>query len=253
MARLNEPPAPVESIEALKRRFVRQNREIARANSTQSLRIRNLEAETSRLLSENLGLREQIIKLQHEVNGSRSRYFAEDVGTVKAKLEEKLAELGSLVTELGGIGNDGRHNRSPPRKSGRASHKQSPDQKNWKNALTLSEATGGLDGRLPPIVEDKYFPRRTMDAEELLGILSDPANAIDSPDLGPPPVAHFDEGDPIKFDASRKVEEPALDAPEETPQPLFANLETRRKRRESSHSGDLERSQKAEMQDPASL
>ena len=59
-------------------------------------------------------------------------------------------------------------------------------------------------------------------------------------------MAHFEEGDPIKFDASRKVEEPALDAAEETPQPLSANLETRRKRRESSHSGDLGRSHKTE-------
>ena len=83
--------------------------------------------------------------------------------TVKAKLEEKLAELGNLVTGLGGLGSGGRHNRSSPRKPVRDSPKQSPDQKNWKNALTLSEATGGLDGRLPPIVEDKYFPRRTME------------------------------------------------------------------------------------------
>ena len=87
----------------------------------------------------------------------------EDVGTVKAKLEEKLAELGSLVVELGGLGNGGRHNRSSPRKPVQASPKRSPDQKRWKNALTLSEAAGGLDGRLPPIIEGKYFPRRTME------------------------------------------------------------------------------------------
>ena len=44
-----------------------------------------------------------------------------------------------------------------------SSPRRSPDQRNWKNALTLSEVTGGTDGRLPPIVEDKYYPRRTME------------------------------------------------------------------------------------------
>lgn len=85
------------------------------------------------------------------------------MGTVKAKLEEKLVELGNLVMELGGIGDGSRHTRPSVRKIVQASPKRSPDQRNWRNALTLSEATGGLDARLPPIVEDKYFPRRTME------------------------------------------------------------------------------------------
>lgn len=59
-------------------------------------------------------------------------------------------------------------------------------------------------------------------------------------------MAHFEEGDPIKFDAGQKVEEPAPDIGEEIPQALSANLETRRKRRESSRSGDLGRLQKTE-------
>lgn len=59
-------------------------------------------------------------------------------------------------------------------------------------------------------------------------------------------MAHFEEGDPIKFDAGRRVEELAPDVGEEIPQALSANLETRRKRRESSHSRDLGRAQKTE-------
>lgn len=40
---------------------------------------------------------------------------------------------------------------------------RSPDQRDWKNALTLSEVTGGgQEGRLPVILEDKCYPRRTM-------------------------------------------------------------------------------------------
>ncbi len=136
---------------------------LARANSTQSLRIRNLESEISRLLAENIAFREQCIKLQYEVDNGPGRGAMEAVGEIKGRLEAKLTELGCLVQELG-IDQKCKRNRSPRRKSTiRCSPKRSPDQKNWKNALTLSEVTGGIDGRLSPIVEDKYFPRRTME------------------------------------------------------------------------------------------
>ena len=72
-----------------------------------------------------------------------------------------------------------------------------------------------------------------------MGVLTDSANVTDSPDLGPPPVAHFDEGDPIKFDP--KPERPSTKttaASREQSRPLPANLETRKKRRESSHHRD---------------
>ena len=86
------------------------------------------------------------------------------VDIVKGELEAKLAELGGLVQELGNVQKNVESQRAQRRRSlHRSSPKSSPDQKNWKNALTLSEVTGGADGRLPPIVEDKYFPRRTME------------------------------------------------------------------------------------------
>lgn len=88
----------------------------------------------------------------------------DNVDSVRAKLEAKLTELGGLVQELGKAQNNIESQRSQKRKSmNRSSPKRSPDQKNWKNTLTLSEVTGGVDGRLPPIVEDKYYPRRTME------------------------------------------------------------------------------------------
>lgn len=88
----------------------------------------------------------------------------EGVDIVKGKLEKKLAELGGLVQELGNVEKNVDSQRAQRRRSlNRSSPKRSPDQRNWKNALTLSEVTGGADGRLPPIVEDKYFPRRTME------------------------------------------------------------------------------------------
>ena len=135
-----------------------------RVNSTQSIRIRNLESEVSRLLSENVSLREQIIKLHHEAETSTGLIVLESVNTVKGNLEVKLSELGKLVQELGNVQKNVDGQRKQRRKSIlRNSPKRSPDQKNWKNALTLSEVTGGADGRLPPILEDKYYPRRTME------------------------------------------------------------------------------------------
>ena len=135
-----------------------------RANSTQSLRIRNLESEVSRLLSENVSFREQVIRLKHEVERDTSRAAQKNIDVIQSKLEAKLTELGELVQELGMVQSNVESSRAHKRNSmNRTSPKRSPDQKNWKNALTLSEVTGGTDGRLPPIIEDKYYPRRTME------------------------------------------------------------------------------------------
>ena len=65
----------------------------------------------------------------------------------------------------------------------------------------------------------------------------DGTNASDSPELGPPPIATLDEGDPIKYDRIAT----SLEAQEELYNagpmhfPCTANLETRKKRRESLH------------------
>lgn len=111
-------------------------------------------------MSENIALREQVIKLQFEIDNNVG---AGDVGTVKGRLEAKLLELGSLVKELGNVQQSAEDRRAMRRRSGvKVSPKKSLDQRNWKNALTISEVTGGADGRLPPIVEGKYYPRRTL-------------------------------------------------------------------------------------------
>jgi hypothetical protein len=67
----------------------------------------------------------------------------------------------------------------------------------------------------------------------------------DSPELGPPPVAHFDDADPIKHDPTAQI---AVDqSPSKTlitsdsisdfdATRFFANLETRKRRRETTFS-----------------
>ena len=132
---------------------MRQNRDIARANSTQSLRIRNLENETSRLLAENLGLREQILHLRGELENGKSQRISEHNSNVKSQLQAKMLELNFLITSLD-------HEPTPKKRSPkggkiiRASPSRSPEQRNW---IAVQE------GRLPAIMENKSYPRRTLE------------------------------------------------------------------------------------------
>lgn len=61
-------------------------------------------------------------------------------------------------------------------------------------------------------------------------MFSDPANVTDSPDLGPPPVGHFEDGEPGALDQPRELDR----EDEATQRTLFANLETRKRRRETT-------------------
>lgn len=156
---------------------MRQNRDIARANSTQSLRIRNLENEVSRLLADNLGLREQILRLQSDLETRQAQRAADHTGAVKSQLEAKLLELGELINGLG--------NATPPKKKSprpgtimRASPGKSPDQKNWKNICAINESVGGQEGRLPPILENKSYPRKTLEYVIPISSIKIHANAM---------------------------------------------------------------------------
>jgi hypothetical protein len=225
---------------SVKRRFIRQNREIARVNSTQSLRIRNLEAEISRLLAENIALREQAINSAQEAERWRpSHKLITEVGHLKDRLESKLSEVSALVIELGILPEKAARRSSYKRRSGIPEPVRSPDQKDWKNRQTIGGVIAGerdvQEGRLPPIHEDKYYPRRTLEGHEIQCLVEENAEASESPDLGPPPVAHFDVPDPIKFEPRRPVTYAgSLSADEETIMMASTNLETRRKRRVSS-------------------
>lgn len=61
----------------------------------------------------------------------------------------------------------------------------------------------------------------------------------ESPELGPPPIAHFQDEDPIKFDARSSGLDgssgDARDGGDGLPAEMSVNLETRKKRRDSSN------------------
>lgn len=71
------------------------------------------------------------------------------------------------------------------------------------------------------------------------------AETTDSPDIGPPPVSHFLDEDPIKIDlteksASEKEDEPCLN-------PIIStNLEQRKKRKDSIMASDLKKNSRSE-------
>lgn len=129
----------------------------------QSLRIRSLESEVSHLLAENVSLREQIINLTQENERFESaRMLHEGVYEIKSRLDAKLAELSALASDLGML----------PRKVGRLGGDKTGADSDRPRATaaetrprtTDSEFnTGPEDGRLPAIVEDKYYPRRTLE------------------------------------------------------------------------------------------
>ncbi|KAI1625671.1 hypothetical protein EDD37DRAFT_312565 [Exophiala viscosa] len=239
MAKLNEvPPPPTENIDALKRRFIRQNREIARVNSTQSQRIRNLEAECARLVAENVSLREQAIAAHVEAERWRNANgMGREVLDMKERLVSKVNEMSLLLVEMGQIPE--RAAKTGRRKS-RISTSQSLAEQEWRSRQSMREAAAVerdmLDGRLPPISEDKLYPRRTLESAEVMALRNEKAlqQASESPDLGPPPVAHFDVGDVVAFDTTTSENKNDEDVAQQPPM-----LEKRRKRRTSALLQDM--------------
>ncbi|KAF2704794.1 hypothetical protein K504DRAFT_415997 [Pleomassaria siparia CBS 279.74] len=237
MARLNEAPvAPnpsAEAMDAVKRRFLRQNRELAKTNSQQSIRIRTLENDASRLLAENLSLREQVLHLQSAFESQSNCPSFETIDAVRDKLEAKIQDLAGLVAELG---QNPRKNKPPRRKSQMVATRRNPDERQWSGGLGLQDVHNAM---LPTIVEGKFFPRKTMNEDELLDVLEYPDSQ--SPDIGPPPVSRFENEEPILYNNDHKPEEQPENPPDEPEPPLSANLETRKKRRESGPKLDLRR------------
>ena len=208
------------------------------------------------MLSENITLREENIQLKRELEKGQSQYALQNVTGVRGQLEQKLEELGLLVSKLKEA-ETMRPPRSPSRRrTSRKSFKQSPIVRDHRDPFEFTNLDAA-EGRLPPILEDKCFPRLSLkcvdlgisrgiliydSAEGLQSMVSGSNEIVESPELGPPPVAHFEEGDPVKHDTTEVetlAQSPSkllLDGDEDgdATTRLFANLETRRRRRESS-------------------
>ena len=226
----NKPPADFEEV---KRRFIRQNRELAKNNSGQSLRIRSLELEVSRLLADNLELRNQVLHLQNEVYTAQKKASNSAAGRVKEDMRAKIAALSRIVDGI-----EDAEGVSPPQREKKAV------EGNWRERQTLTELM--RDTAMPTISEDKLYPRRTLGAHEIQPIRLSDQSSNESPDLGPPPVAHFDYEDPVKSASplNGKISPPKADAAgdeEVLPASLTVNLETRRKRKDGQSRLEIRR------------
>ncbi|CAK7232627.1 hypothetical protein SCUCBS95973_008322 [Sporothrix curviconia] len=213
MARLNEPPAPVDSFDNLRRKFLRQNRDIARVNSNQSLRIRGLENECARLLSENLELRGQVLRLEKELEDDKSQRVADHALQIKQKMEAQLVELGSLLASFGVEPPTKRLSPTAARRTDKpvrlslSSETRSPQRKPPALSPSEAESLAVQEGRLPPIFEHKPFPRQALGREQILALPSDDVEVTTSPELGPPPVSRLHRDEATK--AAEPTKKPA--------------------------------------------
>ncbi|KAK4549952.1 hypothetical protein LTR36_005253 [Oleoguttula mirabilis] len=228
---VQRPPADFDEV---KRRFIRQNRELAKNNSTQSLRIRSLELEVSRLLADNLDLRENVFRLESELFTARGQVSRDAVRKIKEELQAKIAELSGLVGVLddaAGQREDG--NARPPTTEKKAIEGQ------WRERQPLTEVM--RENQMPTIVEDKQYPRRTLGADEIQAIRLSDHSSNESPDLGPPPIAHFDYEDPVKHASPSASRTSPRTAEEDVLPGLSVNFETRRKRKDGQPKLEIRR------------
>lgn len=139
---------------------MRQNREIARVNSIQSIRIRGLESEVSRLLTENVTLREQVISLsQGSHRFEAGSFLIEGVNDIKTKLDDKLAEMNNLLVDLGNLPRE--FDATNRQHAGQVS---GPSITGPNHRIRPSEYNDIIaDGRLPVIHEDKVYSGNTLE------------------------------------------------------------------------------------------
>ncbi|KAJ0125134.1 hypothetical protein J7T55_006478 [Diaporthe amygdali] len=195
-----------DSIETLRKKFLRQNRDIARVNSAQSLRIRSLESECGRLLSDNLTLNGRILELERELEECRgAQKIADHALEIKTKMEAQLLEWGAMLGGLGVERAAKRHAPSSPEgptvARRRISMSRSPAARQRpRDSRSSADMAALQEGKLPIIQENTTYPRRTMNHNEILAICSEAEDSNESPDLGPPPTSRFVE-EPVKIDS----------------------------------------------------
>src|ERR1700712_3967686 len=191
------PPQPRQNLPAnydeVKRRFIRQNRELAKNNSSQSLRIRSLEIEVSRLLQTNLELREELLRARNAEHDARRQSNKEGVRGFKEEMMAKLRELSGIVEGI----EEAKEDKANDVLEQNDRRMSVLSQMEFRERQSLADLM--RDCQMPTIDENKMHPRRTLEAAEIKAIRLSDGSSNGSPDLGPPPVARFECQDPIKF------------------------------------------------------
>ncbi|TFA98649.1 hypothetical protein CCMA1212_009546 [Trichoderma ghanense] len=198
MARLNEVPVPTESLETLRKKMLRQNRELAKTNNIRALRIRELENECACMLSENLELRSRILELEKQVEDNEARRIADHAMAIKAKLEAQLTEWGTLLAGLGLEPPAKRHSPMIKRRAKQtmsfSANRPSPSQRRLRDIARDIEELGHIP-------EARSNSRRSMNPEQIMALRSEADAEAESPELGPPPMSKYIEEDPVRVDS----------------------------------------------------
>lgn len=115
------------------------------------------------MLSENLELRSEILRLENDIERNSSQRIADHALEVRAKLQEQLDIFNVLLEGLG---------TEPPRKrhapDGRRLAKAKPGSafaspaRRLRNVAHDTEALALQEHRLPPIPENRSYPRATL-------------------------------------------------------------------------------------------
>ncbi|SMQ56471.1 unnamed protein product [Zymoseptoria tritici ST99CH_3D7] len=97
---------PATDIDEVKRRSIRQNRELAKYSSAQFLKIQSLHLEISKLLSNNLQLRERVLGLENQLQDTRRQASNATIGRVKAHDQESETNNLELQERVPGLENE---------------------------------------------------------------------------------------------------------------------------------------------------
>lgn len=215
--------------------MLRQNRDLAKSNNIRALRIRELENDCACMLSENLELRGRILELEKEAEDNDARRIADHALAIKAKLESQLTEWGTMLAGLGLEPPMKRHSphirrRISKQRMSFSSNRPSPSQRRLRDVASQIEGLGQISEHKSTSRKSmKYVPSRRLELphhtdsyespEQILALKSE-AEMAESPELGPPPVSHFIDDEPVKVDSPSRA--PPTQTPEPSPKRAMA-------------------------------
>ncbi|KPI43170.1 Shugoshin [Cyphellophora attinorum] len=237
MARLNEPPQIIENHEAIKRSLLRKNRDLTRAHAAQIIRVRNLDEQLQKLTVENADLRQRLITCESELDRyRRSDLASTEILVLRDGLQQKLAEINSLVAQFGDIPQKIRkRERSERRQSRLKNFVSSPTKDIWQAQVQNPPSLRDAEQRLARLDEHRFVNRFSIGVED-----AQPENEYyESASMSLSPK----ESAPIEVSIEstlESVQDMTAPPPEINSDSMLQNIERRRKRRTSSLVADLE-------------
>lgn len=146
----------------VRKKLLRQNRELARQNSILSQQLRAALHDAQQQLNQKLELASRVIELEQQIERNASQRIADHALDVRARLEAQLLDCMSLLDDIG---------QEPPRKKRQSTRisksrpsivQRSPPRRRLAETEKEAEDRAVLEGRLPPVYEAKSYPRRTL-------------------------------------------------------------------------------------------